>query len=84
MGPFQVTQGWASKGIHFSKWIVSQAFSVTPSQVNTPVFSQTHLLLFFLLCVFCCMCKSNMGVEENVLGQIMQYGWKCFSCTDLA
>ena len=21
-----------------------------------------------------------MGVEKKVLGQIMQYGWKCFPC----
>lgn len=39
-----------------------------------------HLLSnsVFLLCVFCCMWESNMGVEKKVLGQIMQYGWKCF------
>lgn len=79
----QGPQGWDSEShwdANFPKWAGSKAFPATPFQVNTPIFSQT----VFLLCVFCCMWKSNMGVEKKVLGQIMQYGWKCFPCADLA
>lgn len=50
-------------------------FRLTPHLLSDSVFP---------LCVFCCMWKSNMGVEKKVLGQIMQYGWKCFPCADLA
>ena len=69
-----------SEGANFHKWAGPMAFSATPFQVNT---TSSLKLCFSFMCILLHV-EEQYGSRKKVLGQIMQYGWKCFPCADLA